>query len=446
MPSLGAEFVTESAQPSRTILPLVTRHAEDAAFYWMQRDADAHSPLLRFDRLAHFDKLLNAHLDGLRTAGETGWELSLKNLRRWRTNGESFTAHVLMLESAQAQRLEALWQIIKDCPDTAYSGLVSALGWLDEQAALPWLEHWLSRDDHRELQAIALRAYGIRRLLPAASIEAFFTVEQASLRAAACTLAGRLRLRQYRTQLHALRQDAAPEVCATAAMALHLQGEGSAVLSNLWEAAMHWNKRAQDSKGLAQQRALEKCLTVARHLAHAIPAGHTGLEQACRQLPPRQALTMLAHHGDPATISWLLPCLERKDLARLAGWAFSMMTGVDLEEQGLTQPAPPLEKDEDERSTPLSDPDAGLPWPHPGALQAWWNAHGARYAGGTRLLLGRPMTDKQHSVEVLHEGTQGARWAAAMHLALADPEMPYVETRAPAMTQRQAIEVIGIDA
>jgi len=57
------------------IPPLVARHAEDAAFYWMQRNANAHSPLLRFERLMHFDQLLTAHLDGLRVAGHVGCRL-----------------------------------------------------------------------------------------------------------------------------------------------------------------------------------------------------------------------------------------------------------------------------------------------------------------------------------------------------------------------------------
>ena len=73
---------------SPVIEPLIARHAEDAAFYWMQRSTNAHSPLLRFDRLMHFDRLLNAHLDGLRVAREAGWEHALKNLQRWKSSGE----------------------------------------------------------------------------------------------------------------------------------------------------------------------------------------------------------------------------------------------------------------------------------------------------------------------------------------------------------------------
>jgi len=115
---------------SRNIEPIVKLHAEDASFYWMQRDANAYSHLLRFGRLTHFNRLLDAHLKGLRVAGEVGWTIALKNLTRWRTNGESVTAYVLMLESNNAEKLNTLWRLIKTFPDTTHSGLISALGWV----------------------------------------------------------------------------------------------------------------------------------------------------------------------------------------------------------------------------------------------------------------------------------------------------------------------------
>ena len=56
----------------RIIPPLVERHVGDAAFYWQQRDQSAHSPLLDWQALRHFDRLLEAHLDGIRAAGDAG--------------------------------------------------------------------------------------------------------------------------------------------------------------------------------------------------------------------------------------------------------------------------------------------------------------------------------------------------------------------------------------
>jgi hypothetical protein len=68
--------------PARDLIipALVHRHAGDAAFYWQQHDGSAHSPLVGLPQLAEFDRLLDAHLDGLWVAGEPGWEIAMVRL------------------------------------------------------------------------------------------------------------------------------------------------------------------------------------------------------------------------------------------------------------------------------------------------------------------------------------------------------------------------------
>ncbi len=418
------------------IQPLVMRHAEDAAFYWMQRDANATSPLIRFDRLRHFDRLLNAHLDGLRVAGEPGWDIALKNLIRWRTNGETFTAYVLMLESGNAEKLNTLWRLVKTCPDTTYSGLISALGWVAPGVALSWLEFWLGQTEFVGLQMIALRGYAIRRIAPTTALDLFFRSPHAFVRAAACMLAGRVRMYRYTAHLHALRQDTDAAVRAAAALALHLHGEGAAVATDMWQALQHLNQSANNASGLERQQGFERCTTYARHIGHALPVNHFDWQQVAQMLPPRQAITLFAHHGDPATIPLLAPFLANPELARLAGWALGMMTGIDLDAQGLTQPPRAPSEDEDPLAAPLSDPDIGLPWPNPPAINAWWNANRAKYLAGQRLLLGESGNDKEHCLKVLDHGTQAERYAAALNLAQADSALPFIETRAMAEQQQ----------
>jgi uncharacterized protein (TIGR02270 family) len=423
------------------IKPMHIRHAEDSAFYWMQRDGNSGSPLLRFERLVHFDQLLNAHLDGLREAGEPGWEIALKNLTRWKTNGESFTAWVLMLESNNREKLNTLWRLVKTCPDTTYSGLVSALGWVAPGVALPWLEYWLNQTEFGGLQMIALRGYAIRRIVPNTPLDSFFRSPHAFVRAAACMLAGRVRMYGCNAYLHALRQDPDADVRACAALALHLQGEGVAVATDMWQALQHLNLTANSAGGLARQQGFERCITYARHFGHALPANHFDWPQVAQMLPPRQAITLFAHHGDPATIPLIAPFLANPELARLAGWAISMITGIDLDAHNLTQPAP--EPDEDERTSP-SDPDLGLPWPNPAAISAWWNTQRFSYQAGQRLLSGQSINDKEHCLDVLDYGTQAERYAAALNLALADRQFPFIETRAMAEQQQRLLNQIQI--
>jgi uncharacterized protein (TIGR02270 family) len=129
--------------------------------------------------------------------------------------------------------------------------------------------------------------------------------------------------------------------------------------------------------------------------------------------------------GDPAFVPWLLGRMEIPELARAAGESFSMITGVDLAYDDLEKDAPegfqagPNDNPADE--SVAMDRDEHLPWPDPALIQAWWQDNGARFAAGTRHLLGRPL-DEAACQHALAAGFQRQRRAAAFELALARPE------------------------
>lgn len=425
---------------SRVINPLVKRHAEDAAFYWMQRNSNAYSPILHFERLKHFDRLLNAHLDGLRVAEDEGWKIALANLQRWRTNGEAFVAYALAFNHDH-KRPQQLWDIVSKLPDTTHDGLVSALGWLPDSTVSPWLEAWIQRDDMPLMQALALRTYSIRRSMPSVSPEPLFCSRHTPVRAAAFTLAGRLRMESALPYL--------PQACkaedltesASAIIAMQLLGKGEAVLSDFWQILNRHYEVAEESKGLTRQIARRRTEALARHLGHAVPLDHPGLPQVFAQLPPRLALKVMAHHGDAALIPKIIEAMNDEALSRLAGWAFSMITGIDLDAARLSMQTESAknDEDEDELTTPLEDPDAGLPIPHKEAIKFWWQAHAADYLGRGKLLLGNAANDKAHCFDTLRSGTQVVRFAAALNLASSGNAMPYIETRAAALLQEQVL-------
>ena len=57
------------------IIPhVIDQHAEDAAFLWHQRDAAVRAAHYQLTHLARWDDRVDAHLDGLRIAGEDGWQ------------------------------------------------------------------------------------------------------------------------------------------------------------------------------------------------------------------------------------------------------------------------------------------------------------------------------------------------------------------------------------
>ena len=55
---------------------IIFRHAEEAAFLWLLRDAAVRAPQYKLKDLAKLDERVEAHLGGLRESrGATGWVL-----------------------------------------------------------------------------------------------------------------------------------------------------------------------------------------------------------------------------------------------------------------------------------------------------------------------------------------------------------------------------------
>src|SRR5436309_12104413 len=78
--------------------------------------------------LAKLDGRVEAHLDGLRIAGEEGWQLCRKELA-WKEPGEVFAAAVLAFESGEESRIKEVLEVGTKSPELV-RGLVSALGWI----------------------------------------------------------------------------------------------------------------------------------------------------------------------------------------------------------------------------------------------------------------------------------------------------------------------------
>jgi uncharacterized protein (TIGR02270 family) len=144
--------------------------------------------------------------------------------------------------------------------------------------------------------------------------------------------------------------------------------------------------------------------------------------------------------GDPAYLPWLINHMSNPALARLAGEAFTLITGVDLDAQQLWSPRPenfesgPSDDPDDENVD--MDPDDGLPWPDVKKVEAWWAAHGGRFQKGQRYFLGQPVS-RGHCIDVLKQGYQRQRILAAHDLSLLEPGTPLFNTSAPAWRQQR---------
>ncbi|MCI5164482.1 MAG: hypothetical protein D3917_21205 [Candidatus Electrothrix sp. AX5] len=147
--------------------------------------------------------------------------------------------------------------------------------------------------------------------------------------------------------------------------------------------------------------------------------------------------------GDPVAVPWLIEIMAVPELARVAGEAFSMITGLDLAYEDLEGEWPegfaagPTEDPEDEDVDLDSDED--LPWPAPALITGWWEANKGKFSNGTRYLAGQPIAPA-HLSQVLVSGFQRQRAAAAMELALLKPEQPLFEVRAPGFRQAHQLK------
>jgi uncharacterized protein (TIGR02270 family) len=165
-----------------------------------------------------------------------------------------------------------------------------------------------------------------------------------------------------------------------------------------------------------------------------------GWQKALAQSPSslRLAIIGVGVIGDPILIPWLIEQMAIPALARVAGEAFTMITGVDIAYEDLEGEWPegfeagPTEDPEDENVD--MDLAEDLPWPKPEAIQTWWKNRQGQFRSGTRYLLGKPMSPDWLR-DVLRNGRQPQHAAAALELALQQPGQPLFEVRAPGSRQ-----------
>ena len=157
----------------------------------------------------------------------------------------------------------------------------------------------------------------------------------------------------------------------------------------------------------------------------------------------RAAIAGVGIYGDPAYVPWLIQQMADPKLTRLAGEAFSMITGADLAYIDLDRRPP-----EGIETGPTDDPadpdvamdlDTWLPWPDPERVAKWWAAQKSSYAPGTRYLLGKAITPESLA-DGLRNGRQRQRQAAALELAIRTGRMLF-ETRARGDKQQRLLKV-----
>jgi len=84
------------------------------------------------------------------------------------------------------------------------------------------------------------------------------------------------------------------------------------------------------------------------------------------------------------------------------------------------------------------DPDENLPWPGSELIAKWWTQHQAKFQTGARSLLGKPIS-VDWCQQVLRNGRQRQRAAAALELAIRQPGQPLFNIAAPGFRQMRQL-------
>lgn len=407
---------------------VVEQHGEDAAFLWFSRERAVGAPHYRLKDIVRLDERVEANLDGLRVAGATGWDLAIKAMEK-EGAGEAFAAAVLAFETKDRNHIDSILKIGTNAP-ALVRAVVSALGWIRFEDARPSLDALLL-SERAELRDIAVAGYAVHRVDPGDVLWQMAADVDPVLQGRAFKTAGELG-----------RADLAHTIVRSISST-----DKSCRFYAAWSAAR---------LGLRDRDVLDTLRAIADAGG---PHSDGAMQIVLRCLRPDEARNWLSNMlgsprhlrfgviglgvvGDPAGVSELIGYMQVEQVARVAGEAFSMITGADLKYLDLDGSTP-----ENFEAGPNDDPndpnvamdaDEDLPWPSPDLVRKWWDKQQHEYQTGVRYLCGKPV-GPANLIGVLKDGYQRQRAAAALELALLRPSDPMFEVRAPGRRQAEML-------
>ena len=405
---------------------ILREHTEEATFLWTRRTLLAQAPHCYLASLTGWDDRLDAHLDGLELEPDLGWSV-LETALLWENAEELFVGARLAFRSNDRAWINRVLAIIGE-NTSPVPGVISALGWLPYSEAGAHIR-WLVQSGSPALRRVGIAGYAIHRQNPGDTLRDSLRSEDLLLKARACKAVGELGRSDLasQTSLAMPSEDALVRFWSAWSTAL-LTGSANA-LSVLESIA--------ESPGPRQIQAMQM-------LARRAPAETKDWQRKLAQNPQHLRLALIAagESGDPAPVPFLIEKMKVPPLARVAGEAFTTITGVDLSREHLDGKKPegfeagPNDNPEDENVA--MDEDEDLPWPEPALVQKWWERNRSQFQNGTRYLLGKPMTTDWLRT-VLRDGRQRQRAAAALELAIRNPGQPLFNVKAPGFRQIEAL-------
>lgn len=392
---------------------VVVEHAFRASALWDRRSRVVGSRVHDLASLVDLDDELRAHLTGLVFAGEAGWRIT-DDACGGREPGDAFVGLVVAARVGDRERIE---QVVGQCDRPEhFPGLVSAMGWVPFEIATPLLDDWSEYDGPR-WRALALAGYVAHRHDPGRIVDNGLLHPDLDVRRQAIRACGFLGRRELAPVLLSMLEDRDAENYFITGRALFQlrQPRGVEALIQCARGGGEAGERA--AALIARQRAPDDVLEEIARLSSVSGAERCAVEAAGSSGLLDAMGSLIASMDDPTT-------------ARLAGYGFSMLTGVDLEQAELED-----DSREAEASERWSGMEEGLPWPNRRRVESWWGRHRRSFDTACRWRQGRPQ-----SVRVIRHllliGSQHERGLVAQDLLLMHREhvVPF-EVAAPAWRQ-----------
>ena len=392
--------------------------ADDVSFLWILRNLVVDRPDYNSADLAELDARIDSAFNALMTAPEESWSIC-SNAMSVQQSGEIFAAANIAFRSLDVRKIQ---QVVDAGIQSKESllGLAGALAWLPGRLCHSWIKKFLtSKDlDHKYLAVVAC---SLRREDPREYLNMIVQREDCIahqlLYARSLRLIGELKRTDLTPALHVALQSKDPAILFWAAWSSTILGDKS-VINNLKTFVLSENPYQTWAIDLAFRvlpvdEAREWINLLAKKSQHA-----------------RQVIQASAAFGDPQAINWLISQMRIPTLMRLAGEAFSTITGIDLEEHKLALdelpqlddqlPVAAANDDLLDDDFNLSDDDH-LPFPNVDKIAAVWQRYQQRFIPGWRYFMGQQL-NSEHLFNIYASGNQRQRRAAALELALLEPE------------------------
>jgi uncharacterized protein (TIGR02270 family) len=403
------------------LIDILEEHLEEADFLFQLRENALRDRVYDLEGLADLEERLLAHLDGLVLGEKEAWTLLEPKLTGGEL-GEVFAAAFVALESGDPERIDLVKKTFSEAEGGILDGIRQAL----RHTSFPDIDKVVRpRLDSPQgaVRAAAIDVISFRRLpLETALLQAGLEAKDPLVVAAAAKAVGRFRMTELKYEVEAaLESDSVPVRLEVIRSGLLLKSEK----------ALHRCRKAVQERNEEAGEAL-----ILLGLAGHTEDGSLLVNALGEAALARNAITSLGLLGRTGGMEALIQCSADSKLARLAGEAIRILTGVDLETEKITIQREAKGKTEEDEDALEADPDEGLPYPGREKLEGWSRKNLSRFDKNGRYRNGQPYS-AQGLINLLQNGTLPERHHAALELALLDSSRPFLETEAFADRQKK---------